>query len=35
MTNDDFVVIPPVLTVTVEDSMDIMIARDTARRAQS
>jgi hypothetical protein len=33
MTNDDFVVIPPVLTVAVEDSMDIMIARDTARRA--
>ena len=33
MTNNDFVVIPPVLTVAVEDSMDIMIARDTARRA--
>lgn len=33
MTNEEFVVIPPVLTVTVEDSMDIMIARDTARRA--
>ncbi len=30
---DEFTVIPPVLTVTVEDSMDIMIARDTARRA--
>lgn len=24
---------PPVLSVTIEDSMDIMIARDTARRA--
>ncbi|GAB4572174.1 MAG: hypothetical protein Kow0077_10820 [Anaerolineae bacterium] len=33
MANDEFVVIPPVLNVTVEDSMDIMIARDTARRA--
>ena len=33
MTKDEFVVIPPVLSVTVEDSMDIMIARDTARRA--
>jgi len=26
-------VIPPVMTVNVEDSMDIMIVRDTARRA--
>lgn len=25
--------IPPVMSVTIEDSMDIMIARDTARRA--
>lgn len=33
MAKDDYVVIPPVLTVPVEDSMDIMIARDTARRA--
>jgi uncharacterized protein with PhoU and TrkA domain len=33
MGKDDYTVIPPVLTVTVEDSMDIMIARDTARRA--
>jgi hypothetical protein len=33
MGKDDYVVIPPVLVVAVEDSMDIMIARDTARRA--
>ena len=33
MAKDDYVVIPPVLNVTIEDSMDIMIARDTARRA--
>lgn len=33
MAHDSYVVIPPVLTVAVEDSMDIMIARDTARRA--
>lgn len=33
MARDEYVVIPPVLNVTVEDSMDIMIARDTARRA--
>ncbi len=33
MAHDDYIVIPPVLTVAVEDSMDIMIARDTARRA--
>ncbi|MBN2470558.1 MAG: hypothetical protein JXN59_07530 [Anaerolineae bacterium] len=33
MAKDDYIVIPPVLNVTVEDSMDIMIARDTARRA--
>lgn len=32
---DDYTVIPPVMAVTVEDSMDIMIARDTARRAAS
>ncbi len=35
MRKDDYTVIPPVLTVTIEDSMDIMIARDTARRAAS
>jgi len=35
MAKDDYVVIPPVLTVPIEDSMDIMIARDTARRAAS
>mgnify|MGYP005845074937 CR=1 FL=1 len=35
MAHDNYVVIPPVLTVAVEDSMDIMIARDTARRAAS
>ncbi len=33
MAKDEYVVIPPVLSVMVEDSMDIMIARDTARRA--
>ena len=33
MGKDAYTVIPPVMTVTVEDSMDIMIARDTARRA--
>jgi hypothetical protein len=33
MAHPGYVVIPPVLTVVVEDSMDIMIARDTARRA--
>jgi hypothetical protein len=33
MSKGENVVIPPVLSVTVEDSMDIMIARDTARRA--
>lgn len=27
--------IPPVMSVNIEDSMDIMIARDTARRAAS
>ncbi len=27
--------IPPVMSVDIEDSMDIMIARDTARRAAS
>ncbi|MFC1961323.1 hypothetical protein ACFLYO_11520 [Chloroflexota bacterium] len=32
---DDYTVIPPVMAVTIEDSMDIMIARDTARRAAS
>ncbi len=35
MSQDDYTVIPPVLTVNVEDSMDIMIARDTARRVAS
>ncbi len=33
MAKDAYVAIPPVLNVTIEDSMDIMIARDTARRA--
>lgn len=33
MGSEDFVVIPPILTVAIEDAMDIMIARDTARRA--
>lgn len=31
----EYTTIPPIMTVTVEDSMDIMIARDTARRAAS
>lgn len=35
MGKDEYVVIPPVLNVSIEDSMDIMIARDTARRAAS
>jgi hypothetical protein len=35
MGKDAYVVIPPVLNVKIEDSMDIMIVRDTARRAAS
>ncbi|MBN1964871.1 MAG: hypothetical protein JW910_09500 [Anaerolineae bacterium] len=35
MSSEDRVAIPPILMVTVEDSMDIMITRDTARRAAS
>lgn len=32
MSSEDRVAIPPILVVSVEDSMDIMITRDTARR---
>lgn len=35
MTKKELIAIPPILSVTIEDSMDIMIARDTARRAAS
>lgn len=33
MGSEGYIIIPPILAVAVEDSMDIMIARDTARRA--
>ena len=33
MSNNPYTMTPPVMTVRVEDAMDIMIVRDTARRA--
>jgi len=33
LPNNPFSMIPPVMTVRVEESLDIMIVRDTARRA--
>lgn len=33
LTNNPYNMVPPVMTVRVEDAMDIMIVRDTTRRA--